>query len=559
MRKIAVVLAVIVLVLGVLAACSGNKNNQPANNTSTTGGTTTTTGGGSQSSGGGGDGNAGGEVDYRNGFPERVTLEIPVYDRAFEGWNVADNYYTRWIQKEFGEKYNVEVKFTPIGRSTEVQDFQQLLASHRAPDIIFHYDMPQALNYYASEVMQPLDVEEIAHYAPTYWNNMKDTILRYGIIEGKQMFFFAKRPNVSNWVTIIRKDWVEAVGMKVEDLTSLEKFNEMLVKWRDAGLGTAGGSLQRNVFNYSYAFRDWPVDPETHAIYTDLSVADFTTEATEKWLRNLNYQYNNKLIDQEFYLRDDANKVKAEFVAGRTGTYGEYIASNTDLFEAVKKNNPEAEFAVIPPYAGIPQGGVPQGRADWPFGMIMGINYESSDLERIAVWLYLEWMSQPENLFALQNGFDGLNYNGLDEFGVPIKNVDYDGEAKLSPNNNKDYWCLVIEAPSYGTEEQTIRALKSFWSPPGYEYIVEDMLKYREQVLPYQYPDPLFTVPIESVAKYKADLNNLFQELYLDIVMSPPDQFDAKYEAAKKRFLEAGYQEIIDEKRAAYEAGYILE
>jgi len=222
MRKIAVVLAVIVLVLGVLAACSGNKNNQPANNTSTTGGTTTTTGGGSQSSGGGGDGNAGGEVDYRNGFPERVTLEIPVYDRAFEGWNVADNYYTRWIQKEFGEKYNVEVKFTPIGRSTEVQDFQQLLASHRAPDIIFHYDMPQALNYYASEVMQPLDVEEIAHYAPTYWNNMKDTILRYGIIEGKQMFFFAKRPNVSNWVTIIRKDWVEAVGMKVEDLTSLE-------------------------------------------------------------------------------------------------------------------------------------------------------------------------------------------------------------------------------------------------------------------------------------------------------------------------------------------------
>jgi ABC-type glycerol-3-phosphate transport system substrate-binding protein len=539
-KKLISMLAIVMLVVGVLAACSGNGNSKPDSNAGT------------------GNQNTGEPVDYRNGFPERVTLEIPVYDRAFEGWNVADNYYTRWIQQEFGEKYNVDVKFTPIGRSTEVQDYQQLLASHKAPDIIMHYDMPQALNYYSSEVMQPLDVEEIAHYAPTYWTKMKDTIERYGKVDGQQIFFFAERPNVSNWVTIIRKDWVEAVGMKVEDLTSLEKFNEMLVKWRDAGLGTAGGSLQRNTFNYSYPFRDWPLDPETHALYTDLSVADFTTEATEKWLRNLNYQYNNKLIDQEFYLRDDANKVKAEFVAGRTGTYGEYIASNTDLFEAVLKNNPEAEFAVLPPGASVPEGGVPQGRLDWPFGMIMGINHESTAEERIAVWLYLEWMSQPENLFTLQNGFEGMNYSGVDESGLPIKNADYDGEAKLSPNNNKDYWCLVVESPVYGSEEETIKALKSFWSPPGYEYIVEDMLKYREQQMPYLYPDPLFTVPIESVAKYKADLNNLFQELYLDIVMSSPDQFDAKYEAAKKKFLDAGYQKILDEKKAAYDAGNII-
>lgn len=539
-------LAIAVLLLGLLAGCSG-KNDSPSNSNSNANTPSTST-----------NNNADEEVDYRNGFPERVTLEIPVYDRAFEGWNVADNYYTRWIQQEFGEKYNVDVKFVPIGRSTEVQDFQQLLAARKAPDIIFHYDMPQALAYYSEEVMQPLDLDEIAHYAPTYWEKMKDTILKYGEVEGQHVFFFAERPNVSNWVGIIRKDWVEAVGMKVEDLTSLEKFNEMLEKWKEAGLGVAGGSLQKDVFNYSYAFREWPVDPEKHALYTDLSVADFTTEATEKWLRNLNYQYNNGLIDQEFYLRDDHNKVKAEFVAGRTGTYGEYITSNTDIFEATLKNNPEAEFAVLPPYSGVPEGGVPQGRLDWPFGMIMGINHESSDLERIAVWLYLEWMIQPDNLFYLQNGPEGETYT-LNEEGIPVKNDSYDGEAKLSPNNNKDYWCLVIEAPTYGSEEETKKVLKSFWSPPGYEYIVEDMMRYRDEVIEYYYPDPLFTVPIESVAKYKADLNNLFQELYLDIVMSSPEQFDQKYEQAKQTFLDAGYQEILDEKKAAYDAGHIIQ
>ncbi|GJM68657.1 hypothetical protein HMSSN036_08730 [Paenibacillus macerans] len=52
--------------------------------------------------------------------------------------------------------------------------------------------------------------------------------------------------------------------------------------------------------------------------------------------------------------------------------------------------------------------------------MIMGINYESTDMERAAVWMYLEWMSQPENLFFLQNGVEGQNYT-LDADGIAVK------------------------------------------------------------------------------------------------------------------------------------------
>lgn len=528
-------LAFVLLLVGVLAGCT-NTNNQKDN----------------------GETNVGNKTDYRDGFPERVTLEIPVYDRALEGWNVSDNYWTRWIQQEFGEKYNIDVKFVPIGRASEVTDYQQLLASGRAPDIIYHYDMPAAMNYYHAEVMQPLDHEEISRYAPTYWKNMQETIETYGTINDENIFFFAERPDIGNFVSYIRKDWVESVGMKVEDLTSLEKYNEMLMKWKEAGIGTGADALIQNQYGYSGAFRDWPVDPEYDALYNDIAVADFTTEASEKALRNLSYQYHNGLIDKEFYLRDTGEKVKAEFVAGRTGTFGEYITSNSDTFAAVKKNNPEAEIAVLPPGWNMPEGSVPHSAAPFPFGMIMGINYTSSAEERIAVWLYLEWMSQPENLFTLQNGIDGENYNGLDENGVPIATENFEGDSALSPNNNKDYWCLVVEAPKFGSEEQTIKALKSFWSPPGYEYIVDDMLKYREQTLEYQVPAPLFTVPIDSVSKYRADLGNLFQKLYLDIVLSPADQFDTKYEAGKKQFLEAGYQEILDEKQKAIDAGNVI-
>lgn len=77
-------------------------------------------------------------TDYSAGFPENVTIQIPVYDRGFENWNPTDNYYTRWIQSEFGDKYNVTVKYVAIARSNEVQDFNQMIAAGNAPTIIFH-------------------------------------------------------------------------------------------------------------------------------------------------------------------------------------------------------------------------------------------------------------------------------------------------------------------------------------------------------------------------------------------------------------------------------------
>ena len=545
LKKSAIVLMSLALGTSMLAACSGNNGNEKSNTGSTSTPKPATTDSSTPEPAG---------TDYSQGFPEKVTIEIPVYDRAFEGWNVADNYYTRWVQKEFGDKYNVEVKYVPISRSNEVQDFQQLLAAHKAPDIIFHYDMPQQIAYYSEGVLQEIDWEEIKTYAPTYWSKLGATIEQYGIINDEQIFFFAERPDADNFTTLIRKDWVEKVGMKVEDLTTLEKMNELLAKWKDAGLGTLGGTLTRNNYTYSYGFRDWPIDEKERALYSDLSVADFTTSATEGWLRNLNFQYNNGLIDREFYLRDDENKAKAEFVAGRTGTFGSYITSNSDVISATLANNPEAEFAILPPGSGVPEGKVPQGRAYWPFGFIMGINHETPELERIAVWMFLEWMIQPDNLFFLQNGVEGENYT-LDAEGIPQKVADFAGESKLSNNNNKDYWALVIEGVVY--EDPAVNKISQIrnWAPPGYEYLVEDLLKYREETAPYRTPDALFTEVVETVAEYKADLNELFQELYIKVATAPVDQFDAEYEKAKQIFLDAGYQEIIDEKQKIIDAG----
>lgn len=543
-KRLLTIIVAVMLVVGLLAGCSGKKNNDASSSGSSNPPSSSSPSASTQ----------GGDTDVSKGFEKNVTIEIPVYDRAFEGWNVTDNYYTRWMQKEFGDKYNVTLKYTAIARANEVQDFEQLLASRRAPDIIFHYDMPQALAYYSEDVLQPLDWDEIAQYAPTYWKNMGDTIKQYGTVDGKNVFFFAARPSVDNYVELVRKDWVEKVGMKVEDLTSLEKYNEMLAKWKEAGLGVGTEALVQNNYIYSYAFRDWPIDPKERALYSDLGVADLTSAASERYLRNLNYQYNNGLIDKEFYLRTDEAKKKAEFVAGKVGSFGFYLTNNTDVIDATLKNNPGAEFAVMPPTAKVPEGFKPQGRAYWPFGFIMGINYESTKEERIAVWMFLEWMSQPENLFMLQNGIEGQNYT-LDGDGIAIKNADFKGESVLSQNNNKDYWALVTEIAQYPDPEVTRKSYYLNWAPKGYEYLVDSLLANYAATAEYRTPDALFSVVLTKVSEYKADLNSLFQELYVKCVLAPADKFDATYEDAKKKYLDAGYQQILDEKQKAIDAG----
>lgn len=495
---------------------------------------------------------ADGYKDYSKGFENNVTIQIPVYDRAFEGWNVTNNYWTKWIQSEFGDKHNVTVEYVSIGRSTEVNDYNQMLAAGTAPDIIFHYDMPQAVSYYSQGAMQPIDLEEMKFYAPNYYEMTAEMSSTYGQMDGETYFFFAERPTAYNWVTLVRKDWMDAVGKEMPK--NLDEYNEMLKAWKDAGLGNGGGNLVQNNFTYDYAFRDWPINEEDRTLYSDLSVAALTWEPTKEYLKNMNYQYNNGLIDPEFYLKTEDAQVKADFVAGKTGMYALYLTSNTDTIASLKANNPEAEVAILAPEAAVPADKKPQQRGYWPFGMIMGINSTTSVEERAALWMFLDWMMEDNHLFTLQNGLEGQNY-ALDSEGLAIKAEGFSGESALSQNNNKDYWCLWSESVQYDSDDLNYKANLANWAPEGYEYLIEDAYKNFKATEEYYTPDALFTVTLEKQAEYKTDLNELWKQLYVQCVLAPVDQFEATYEKACAEYLDAGYAEILEEKKEQIAAG----
>lgn len=523
-----------------LAACGGS-------NSSSTTASSTSTGNKSQE---------GGYVDYSGGFSERVTIQIPVYDRGYEGWNATDNYYTRWIQSEFGEKYNVDVQYVGINRSNEVQDFMQLIAAGSAPDIIFHYDMPQAVAYYDQDAMQDIDYDEVAFYAPTFWSTVQDAVHTYGQLDGHNAFIFASRDAIYySYITLIRKDWCDQVGMDVPK--TWEELNAVGKAWKDAGLGTIGDQLITKSFTFMSTWIEPSTPKEELALYFDLNVAPFTWSATESYLRARNEQYNLGIYDPEFYLVTDESAYKSKFVSGQVGTFSFYMTNGTDLFSSLLANFPDAEVATMGT-AYPPDEGYNSNYYEYPpYGMIMGINANTTPEKRAAVYMLLEWMSQPENLTYLQYGVEGETYT-VDADGILVRVPSYDGDAKLSQNNNKDYWCLVQEVITYGDEEKDLKANISNLAPAGYEYLVQDQYDFAKSREDNGLQIPVLTKSVESSGEYSADLKSLWQEAYVDCITCPQDEFDERYAEYCQEYLDAGYQAILDEKQDLIDEGAVI-
>ena len=68
----------------------------------------------------------------------------------------------------------------------------------------------------------------------------------------------------------------------------------------------------------------------------------------------------------------------------------------------------------------------------------------------------------------------------------------------------------------------------------------------------YKYTDFLFDRSIDSLSQYAETLKSKWEVIQVDLINCKPEEFDAKYEAACKEYLDAGYQAVLDEKEQAY-------
>ena len=505
----------------------------------------------------------GGGMDTWEPFAENVTLQVPVYDRGLDGVpDVTNNYWTQWIQENFGDQWNITVEFVPITRNDAMTDYALLASAGTLPTMLMEFDYPKLSQWANDGYLTAFDMNEFAAVAPTYYNRMIElNQLQYSAMEDNTYFVFAERPYSDTNYTyqvFVRMDWLEEVGYDHVPATR-EEYLDAMQKIMDAGIcehpdgawmltGNAGP-------DQNDAFRTYPLDEREWAMYGDYNIVAMSWDANKELLRAKNEEYSLGITNPEYYVTD-TETAKANFVNGNSYWYGGYISGNMDFLTAFYEQNPDGKLAIQP--ADYLYGSSCAYRAGNPFGIIVGFSSTATEDEIRAAWMYLEWMSQEDILFTLQWGIEGENYT-LDGDGNPVSTGDYNGESKQGYNNNADYVCPVTASRIIGDPEADVRA--SFPSDlPQTEELVAQILEYYNTRVE-QAAEGLAIVPcmfatvIEAEAGYRDSLASLYVQYRDELTMSDPDEFDALYDQRAQEYLDAGYQEIIDERGAAYDNG----
>ena len=502
-------------------------------------------------------------------FEETVTITVPVYDRSKAGYPaVDDNYWTQWIQKEFGDKWNIDVNYVAIPRGDVMTKYNLLIADKQTPTIMMEYDYPKVAQWATDGAMQTIELEKFAAVAPTYYGKMvENNQLGYTDINGKTYFVLSERPYYNTnytYFTFVRMDWLRAVGYDHVPAT-YEEHKDAINKIIEAGLtdqAPLGLGIPSAAYVANFAYHDADLVEAEWAQHCSLGTASMTWEPTKRLLKRTNDEYHMGWYSSEFDLDKNtagaaADQMQTDFINGKIYQYGGYMASNVDWLKAFYDNNPGAELAIASAYAVEEEGvATARNRADNPFGMIVGFSSYATEDQLKAAWMLMEWMIQPENLFVLENGIEGTTYEMVD--GKPSVFGDYMGDGMLNHNMNIDMTCLVHASKVVGTVEDSIKAVAPQGLPQDFAQAMIDSWTTGTKAIADRgnaYSDPIFAVAIESEAEYSATLLSKWQEFYAKLVKCDPAEFDALYEQLSQEYLDAGYQEIIDERLEAYNNG----
>lgn len=488
-----------------------------------------------------------------------ITLRVEMYDRSIAGFNVEDCWQLHYIQENFGDPNHIKVEWVPVSRWEEGTILNTLLAGTTAPDICMTYGGDLVQQYVDMGGLYPLD-DLLAEYGQDLTAFLGENVLQYGqydVGNGLEQYALpARRIIVATQVDYIRKDWLEKLNMDVP--TNVEELYAFLKAAKEQNLG---GST-----TIPYSSDLYAADPFYGWIYQMDAFIDYSQVTEEDWvayhdlhyllpgakeaLRWMNKFFNEGLVTDYFGL-ENSEQTKTNRVNGYEGFWvGNWDAAwrMEDSFQIdLEKNVPGASFIACDAFK--PENKTTPHETYTAAGQLLFIPSWVNQETAIAAIKYLNWMAQPESLFALQNGEEGHNYTTTDENGIPtdLKNIaDTEDAYKIHATDGAP----ICNGFYYGSDELNYAASANAY--PGYEDVVADSLVVSNDGA---YEPVSFTRTIQSRIDYGSTVISKEAELLVQVVTCKPEEFDAKYEEYTKAILVSGGQQIIDEQRAAYQEG----
>lgn len=499
--------------------------------------------------------NAGGQSAASAGGEEKgeeVTIKVMVWDRgnAAPGTTPENNTLTDWIKTNVKEKYNINVEYVSVPRSSSDDKVNIMMAGGNAPDIIFTYSQNLFNNF-----AQNGGLADLTAAYEAYGTNLKQyqpDIQNMGQYDGKQFAILKQRGlEMPRHLGFIRKDWLDALGMDIpktkEELqTYLQAVKDQnpggvdkVIPWAMGGRADTEKSYLSFVSSY-VTFAD---DKEAY-MYNEAYAA--VAPGAVDGIRKLNEMYNAGLISQDFATDTTEDIYKAQVSVGNVGFFVDDTGGTSwDLMSVLY--NAQGGTAFVPVQCfDLPDGSY-RSVFEPRHGMYIMVPKTSEDKAE-ACLKYIDWMSDPE----VAENIAYTPEHERDEAGVPIALTEaqlfekgYPGtlddlsivNGSLSWMDNKD------SVVSYWSKSQAVEWESKEWFDNYYD--VMNVGKFRYPVFPYI---------SQAEADYGQNVENMMVEYVYRLVSCPTDQFDSLQKAEYDNLVTAGLQKILDARAEYYDA-----
>ena len=440
--------------------------------------------------------------------------------------NLANYPTTKTMDHPFfklvGEKTNTSISATFMPHGTYQDQLRVKLASGERPDVVMEWTVG-AYEDYTGELPLPLN-----DLLDKYGQDLKkaipkaawDSVSRDGKIYAIPATGYAGFEG-SERVFIVRKDWMDKVGIKDAPKTT-DEFLNLLRAFRDkdpAGGGqTIPFSMREKITWGENIFGMFGFDNRYYSYVNNQFVPNVINPRMKDAIAFFKQMYDEKLIDNEFLTLKAANWTQ-KILANRVGMWNHQARTNyTQTVAAANPAvNPPVDMVYIPtPRAAGVTGAV--GNTNSPTGNIYMISKNSKNAE--AVVKFFNYLATPEG--------QELTYLGLpgDTFTKEGTTYKYD----LKKDQDKDYkWRTTFfrVAPSDAIAqaalgEETAKRLKAQSEVAAKEGFVN------------------LGVPVLPALKQNPDLGfsgALYQEMFAKIVLGkePIDSYDKFVENWKKQ------------------------
>ena len=484
-----------------------------------------------------------------------VVLRVEVYDRGNAGGTPPDNnYWTKWIQANYGDKNNVTLKFETSPRFDSDAKLQMWMAAGTAPDLCYTYSVDVVNNYFKNGGLTDLN-SALDKYGAELKAFLGDYLLTKGVDvkSGARYAMVAKRAVAANEGTWIRQDWLDKLGLPVPKTTD-EWYNTMkafkdknpdnMGKIIPFGLTPDVGWVAANVLE---AYKTDKTDM-TRFITSGRYLQIFTP-GVKDGLKLLNKMYNEGLLSKEFPLDNlNGNILQADIISGYVGCF----TNNYDwalrvptpgLLTNLQAKKPDAKLVPIDPFTD--KDGVTTKKLIDIAGINMFVPKTSSNKADEAI-KYLNWMVDPDVLSFLQYGEEGKNHkvvNGVKQI-IPAT-----GETIINSPSNGDY-TMPVNGVIGKDLDSTIKLNSMVYSGDAQKlYVAAFQASIVNGYIP---PEARINETAAAEAKYGSAMVTKANELYAKVITCKPSDFESVWTTQTQSMLRAGASEMMADRKALW-------